>query len=444
MNSTEIKKSQKNVSSQNNLSRYFVTPGKNFNLSLLVVLLLSFVGSCTGPDPVWYRGNLHTHTFWSDGDEFPEKVAAWYKDHGYDFLLHSDHNMILEGERWRSFQADHPALAAYMEEFGKDWVVTKPDTAKEGNLMVRLKTLEEYRDKYEVPGEFLLIMGNEISNPHAVHLLSLQQNKVIPSSLGTETEREGMIRGTIDNLAKYRSETGINTWPVLAHPNFRWALTAEMMLNNPDLRYFEVYNGHPQVNNTGDELRAGTEQMWDIVLAHRVADKKGELLYGMATDDAHNYHGGGAGPGKGWIMVNAKELSPEALLDAIDQGKFYASTGVKIKKFSFNGKKYSLEIEPQEGVTYITEFIGTRKGFDRTSTERKDANGNVIENTTRKYSDQIGEVFSSSESLKSNYTLNGDELYVRVRITASADHIDPNSGRVLGKQQAWLQPGVPE
>jgi 23S rRNA G2069 N7-methylase RlmK/C1962 C5-methylase RlmI len=27
----------------------------------------------------WYKGNLHTHTYWSDGDDFPEMVADWYK-----------------------------------------------------------------------------------------------------------------------------------------------------------------------------------------------------------------------------------------------------------------------------------------------------------------------------------------------------------------------------
>ena len=30
----------------------------------------------------WYKGNLHTHTYWSDGDDFPEMVADWYKQQG--------------------------------------------------------------------------------------------------------------------------------------------------------------------------------------------------------------------------------------------------------------------------------------------------------------------------------------------------------------------------
>ena len=40
----------------------------------------------------FYKGNIHTHTTKSDGDEDPIKVTQWYKEHGYDFLVLTDHN----------------------------------------------------------------------------------------------------------------------------------------------------------------------------------------------------------------------------------------------------------------------------------------------------------------------------------------------------------------
>ena len=48
----------------------------------------------------WYKGNIHTHTTKSDGDADPEVVVEWFKEHGYDFLVLSDHNhrTILEHE----------------------------------------------------------------------------------------------------------------------------------------------------------------------------------------------------------------------------------------------------------------------------------------------------------------------------------------------------------
>ena len=42
----------------------------------------------------WYKGNIHTHTTKSDGDEDPEKVCEWFENHGYDFLVLSDHNHL--------------------------------------------------------------------------------------------------------------------------------------------------------------------------------------------------------------------------------------------------------------------------------------------------------------------------------------------------------------
>jgi hypothetical protein len=406
----------------------------------LPILLLP--GSCTRTEPVWLKGNMHTHTFWSDGDDFPESVVQWYKENGYDFLALTDHNVILEGERWRNFPHDHAALSKYLETYGEEWVEMHVHPDEEGVHRVRLKTLEEFRSNYEEPGKFLLIMGNEISNPHAVHLLAFHQDRIIPAIQGEIDERERMIRETVENLKAYREETGRNVHPVLAHPNFTWAITAEMMLNVPELRFFEVYNGHPQVHNDGDEFRAGTERIWDIVLSNRLTKGEGEILYGLATDDAHTYHGGTVGPGKGWVMVRSGELAPEAILDAIDKGDFYASTGVNLKDIRFNGRKLNIEIEPQEGVEYTTEFIGTLKGTELTGTVTTDQEENEINNTTMTYSSEVGKVLSTSNSLNSSYTFSGNELYVRARITSTADHVDPNSKNQLGKQKAWVQPYI--
>jgi hypothetical protein len=31
--------------------------------------------------PKYWKGNLHTHSLWSVGDDFPEMIADWYKRH---------------------------------------------------------------------------------------------------------------------------------------------------------------------------------------------------------------------------------------------------------------------------------------------------------------------------------------------------------------------------
>ena len=42
----------------------------------------------------WYKGCLHAHSTESDGDESPKKVARWFQDYGYDWLVLSDHNVL--------------------------------------------------------------------------------------------------------------------------------------------------------------------------------------------------------------------------------------------------------------------------------------------------------------------------------------------------------------
>jgi len=39
------------------------------------------------PEPQWWKGNLHTHSLWSDGDDYPEMILDWYKTNGYHFML---------------------------------------------------------------------------------------------------------------------------------------------------------------------------------------------------------------------------------------------------------------------------------------------------------------------------------------------------------------------
>ena len=46
------------------------------------------------PNGRWFKGNLHTHTLNSDGDSLPDEVVRWYRAHGYQFLVLTDHNFL--------------------------------------------------------------------------------------------------------------------------------------------------------------------------------------------------------------------------------------------------------------------------------------------------------------------------------------------------------------
>lgn len=53
----------------------------------------------------WYKGNLHCHTYWSDGRAFPDQAIREYRDAGYDFCAVTDHNRMGENrDFWRKVE----------------------------------------------------------------------------------------------------------------------------------------------------------------------------------------------------------------------------------------------------------------------------------------------------------------------------------------------------
>ena len=391
----------------------------------------------------WYKGNLHTHTYWSDGDDFPEMVADWYKSHGYDFLALSDHNIIADHDKWlkvHKSKTGSVALDKYLQRFGKEWVIVRGEGEQKE---VRLRTLTEMKPKLEVPGRFLLIPSEEITDKN-VHVNATNiQELILPDKTLDTTTSPQIIRAlqhAFDAVHAQRVRTGVPMFAHLNHPNFKWAITAEELMQIDHEQFFEVYNGHPTVFNQGDELHAGTERVWDIVLAERLGHLSKPVMFGLATDDSHNYHM--AAPkaslsGRGWVMVRANDLSAASLIAAIEKGDFYASTGVELSALRSGAGRIELEIKAQPGAEYVIEFIGTRKGYDRKAVAVKAADGSELR-VTRKYSADVGAVLAAVKGTKAEYVLKGDELYVRARITSTKPmQSSPVGGEV---EMAWTQP----
>ncbi|MGC1274486.1 MAG: hypothetical protein WBC44_12345 [Planctomycetaceae bacterium] len=396
----------------------------------------------------FYRGNMHTHSHWSDGDDYLESIALWYRDHDYDFLVFTDHNVLADSERWVEVEKSKGKQKAFdkLKANFPDWVEQREN---DGKLEVRLRTFVEVVEKLAVPGEFLLIQGEEISDRYGkapIHMnVSHVKELLQPRGGNSVTE---VIQRNVDAAIEQRKRTGQPTIIHLNHPNFGYAVTAEDIVPLVGERFFEVYNGHPTVHNSGNEQHAGTERIWDIVLTKRLAEFDLPVMYGLATDDGHNYHNipsRGAEPGRGWVQVLAKELTPESLIESLEAGRFYASSGVSLKRIVSGKDGLTVEVDAKPGETYTIDFIGTRQGYDPESRPVVDESGKEIR-ATRLYSDTIGETFESVSGPKATYTFTGDELYVRARITSSTDH--PNPSEVGDKERAWVQPvpgpGMPQ
>ena len=230
----------------------------------VVILAAAPAGAASDATPKWWKGNLHTHSFWSDGDDFPEMIVAWYKEHGYGFLALTDHNVLSRGEKWIDAENARrgvvkEALRKYLAKFGPNWVELRRDGDKQ---LVRLKPLGEYRTRFEEPDRFLLIEGEEITDRFKrlpVHLNASNLVELIKPQGGSSV-RDVMQRN-VDAVLAQRAKTGQAMMVHLNHPNFGWGVVAEDIAAVRGERFFEVYNGHPGVRNEGDADHPSVERM---------------------------------------------------------------------------------------------------------------------------------------------------------------------------------------
>jgi hypothetical protein len=416
-----------------------------FRLLIAVFLLGSLsAGTLADPGKQWWKGNLHTHSLWSDGDDYPEMIADWYKQCGYHFLALSDHNILSDQVRWIGIpksRGGEAAFAKYLARFGEAWVEQREF---EGERQVRLKMLSEFRGRFEAPGRFLMIQSEEITDHFLstpIHINATNVRELIKPQGGRSVVE--VMQQNIDAVLAQRTASGVPMFAHINHPNFQWALTAEELMQVEREQFFEVYNGHPSVNNAGSDIRASVERIWDIVLTKRIEAGK-PPLFGLGTDDSHNYHSEAdpkkrSRPGRGWVMVRAESLGTDKLIAALEAGDFYASSGVVLKDVRRHLNGIELEIDAQPGITYRTEFIGTRKGYDATSEPVLGKEGESLR-TTRRYSKDVGTVLATADGTSARYDFKDREIYVRARVTSSVLKADPS--RPGEFEQAWTQPVV--
>ena len=392
----------------------------------------------------WYRGNMHTHSLWSDGDDYPEMIATWYRDHGYQFLVFTDQNTLHNHERWIDVEKSKGGMKAFeklTQAFPADWIQTRKT---DGRSEVRLKEFDAVYERLAKAQEYILIQGEEITdsfNRNPVHMCATNTSELLPPTGGDSIV--DVMQRNIDVAVARRERSGESMLVHLNHPNFGYAITAEQLMQVVGENFFEVYNGHSGVNNSGDATHASTERQWDIVNTWRLAKLKLPVMYGLATDDGHNYFETmphkGAQPGRGWVMVLTDTLTPDALVKALEAGRFYASSGVTLEEIQQTTNSLNVKVVAESGVSYRIDFIGTHTTFDDASTPAID-DPEKVDTATRRYSTDVGKVLKSVEGPLGSYTFEGTELYVRAVVTASRPH--PNPSQAGDFERAWVQPVV--
>ena len=295
----------------------------------------------------WFKGNTHAHTLNSDGDVTPDALVTWYREQRYHFLVITDHNVVTPVE---GLNAVHGAEQRFLVIRGEEVTDKVVETAGE-------KTTEK-----------------------PIHLNLLGGIGTVPPQGGDTPS--GVLQRDIDAMQKAGGVIQIN------HPNFGWAMTASDLEATHGAQLIEVYNGHPQVNNAGGGGSPSAEALWDAMLTG------GQQVFAAATDDTHNVKQPGVrdagAPGRGWIVVRARQLTQDAILDALRRGDFYASTGVELSDIQATPRALTVTVKPQSFARYTIQFIG-----------------------------RGGRVLKVATSSPAQYDFAGDEGYVRAKVIDS-------------------------
>lgn len=262
----------------------------------IVLFLLAFV--CLRVDAAWLKGNLHTHTLESDGDSPPAEVVRWYAEHGYDFLVLTDHDKVTRVE--------------------------------DSHGMV-------------------LILGEEVTDrlpkkPLHVNAIGIEK-AVLPQKGATPVE---VLQNNIDAVRKAGALALIN------HPNFGWAFGAEELLQLERANFLEIASGHPFVNAEGPP---SVESMWDRMLTagkkiYGVAVDDMHHLKRVFDSDV-------VLPGKAWVVVRAEERNAKSILAALARGDFYASNGVELDDLTIAQKSMTVKVREKNLARYRIQFIGS-------------------------------------------------------------------------------------
>lgn len=277
------------------------------------------------PPEVWLKGSTHVHAKPSgDSSEPIDKVYAWYEQHGYDFIALTDHNRV-----------------------------TDPPPAPK---LIVLPSIELTHN----PTGCLPIGDKSRKCRIHVNVLGVTAR---PTGKIEWAERKSHERIDMYQAALREAQALGGQIVQINHPQWYWGMTGDLLaeLAHRGARLVEIENVQFDKWNAGDPQHPSMEALWDAALA------RGETIWGVASDDAHDYEGKKRKwpPGGGWIVVKARR-DARSILDALTAGHFYASTGVVLEHAEVDTGDLVVEVAPNESGSYAIEWIENGKVVETT------------------------------------------------------------------------------
>lgn len=187
---------------------------------------------------------------------------------------------------------------------------------KNAGYEIMLITDHNYRtDSVEVPG-VLFIPSEEITFKRHMNGFFLTRN-IMPDENFT-------CQQAIDSVIAQGGLIQLNHYCSGPFTDDDWEVDAPEILtfqNGPHM--LEIWNTGTESVQTHDD-----KSIWDAILT------SGKKVWGSADDDFHPSVSESLEFNKGWNMIWLDTLTKEAVYDALLNGRFYASTGVDITKYT--------------------------------------------------------------------------------------------------------------
>ena len=246
----------------------------------------------------YFKTCLHTHSTISDGKLTPTEVKAYYKEHGYSILSLTDHNIVV----------DHSDMNE--EDFlmltGAEFNINEADIPVSHHKTYHLNFIAKRPDL--------------LWQPFAVKY----RDDVIPYAQKAE----------IEDMPRVYDIDAVNA--IIARANEK----GHLVIYNHPVWSLQDYNDYvPLKGIWGMELCnyssvvAGYEELHNSVIYRDMVNHQGRILP-VGADDSHSTKDAcGA-----WIMVGAEKLEYASVIEALERGDLYASTGPEIHSLTWDGQ----------------------------------------------------------------------------------------------------------
>ncbi|MBE6630407.1 MAG: hypothetical protein E7624_06105 [Ruminococcaceae bacterium] len=268
-------------------------------------------------DGQFYRANMHTHSTLSDGEYTPEELKAHYKGEGYSVLALTEHGKYYD-LRAELDDEDFITLPAYEANLNRDYDHTPFPALQKGPSLA----------------------------PHQAETVHLNMFAIDPDKTTCEPDisdiKEKHSIENINEMIRRGKEAGF----IVSYNHPHWSLNTASTYNNLEgLDAIEVINGACNRSSALDFApHVMREMAWN-----------GKRLVAVGGDDTHR-------PKhlfQGWTMFKAPELSHKAIIEALQKGNCYASSGPEIKELYVEDGVVHIKTSEAQGIYLAT--AGRRK-----------------------------------------------------------------------------------